>query len=492
MAQLSASTSVSFLPVDTPISTRTTILFLVGISILIPVSFYLGLALVLAGLVFGIALAALLLHNTFLWFIAIVLGYFPIFISWGKDFTFTPIEAAHAILLYGGILWWFFSKTVIKRQGIQFSYGAKAWGLLVLYMLLLFPVSLIQQADPFIAFREITVMSSVLLLLPMKYELRTPAQRKIIVGLFIGMLTVVAIRNVVTFRQKAMQAIQFWQVGASRSPELFHLTLALFVIALAFMVSSKRFRHRVFWVLILMVSASAALLTFYRTVWLAATLSMIFLGLFLGRTYWKRVMGYGILAIVSGFIIIQTFFGQSIDLQTLGASLAERALTSKKITTDVSLRNRNEESISTLKSVGWNVLIGNGLGTRITYMNYIDWVTRRTSWTHNAFPWMIYHIGLIGSFLLLSSILWYLATGWRLQRHLTRDLRFDVETRFQLRALVLAGIALLLAELLIFWTINPILDRSGLLVMTLVFVFYELLLSELITRPSEESVSIAS
>ena len=102
---------VSWAQVDAPINWKTTFLFTAGISFLIWFGMYSGLGLYILIGILGILGMVMILRNPFLWICAVFVGYIPIF--WKATSSFTVTEVAHAVIFYGGLLWWFFRRNCV-------------------------------------------------------------------------------------------------------------------------------------------------------------------------------------------------------------------------------------------------------------------------------------------------------------------------------------------------------------------------------------------
>ncbi len=462
---------------DQPVGLRSGLIFIALISLLVLFGMYTGLGLYIALLIVGTALLIIIVRFPFVWIVSIILGYIPIL--WMPSISFTPLEAIHAVLFYGGLAWWFFNRFVIQRKTIQWSLGEITYIFFFFYLLFLIPISIGYGGDQYIMMREIAVLSSILLFIPIKYEVKSVKQGKILFSLFVLMLIAFAAKNIAMYKQKALLVYQFWQIGASREAETAFMLLVLTLIAVALIVCSKKVRHQLWWMLIFVVSLVACILTFYRTIWFLAMVGIVIMGFFVGKIYWARLLRYVLLACTLGVLGFQFFLSDTFSITDMASSISERFLTTKKLSKDKSLMNRQRETDKTLDQLGWNVILGHGLGTEVRYNNLIDYRTVRTTWTHNAYPWMLYHFGIIGSLLLLTSIFSFIWKGFAFHKKLRAIHYHDFGALFQVHVFVVTGLTILLSVLLFGWTINPWLGRSEFIVIALVYAFYEIVDREL-------------
>ncbi len=463
--------------VDPPVGRGAAPIFLAIALSLLWFGLWSGLGFFMLLALLGVSAGVLILRRPLWWVIASILLYIPVFWSWTAEFTI--YEMVHAVVFYGGILWWFFQRAVILRAPIRWSAGGLAYALFMLYLILLIPVSILYQAESFPLTRELFVMASVLFFVPLAHEIRTARDGRLVATVFMALPIIYSIRNFLQYKERILAAAQFWELEASRATDSYFLLFFLAILAVTFLVSVDKRWQRIFWLGVLVLGAGAVILTFYRAVWLSVIACYLFMGFLLGRRYWKILVGYGGVALLLAFLGFQLFFGQSISLTAIGTSISERFVSSKRLGRDPSLRYRIDEAEATLRQAGYNVILGSGISTTSRFLNFMTGRTVRARWNHNAFPWMLYHFGLVGSALLLISYFAYLRLGWRLFRRAREHPRLAPADRARLRTLIAGALAMLGGLLLQFWTGNPYLDRQSFLGLSIVYAFFEILDREL-------------
>jgi hypothetical protein len=456
---------------DKPVGIKAAVFFIFIASFGVIAGIYSGTGVFLAAAVIGFAGVVLLVRYPLLWFSAIILGYIPVLWQWSTEFT--PTEFVHAIVLYGGLLWWFFERIILKRKNLFWSFGGKMLATLFLFIIAMIPVSLACNAEAVPLARETCIMGGLLLGVPLAHELKSRRDWTVVGGLLFIMFVAFSLRNIVQYRQKIISAIAYWQVGASRATESSYILLVGTIITVVLLFSVTQWRYRVLWLGSSIIGVIALILTFFRTVWISGCFAIILLFVILGRKFWKKIFVFGACSFVLGVLLFFTVFRTTFSLNAIESALTDRFASIKMYKVDPSVRNRNVEALASLKQIPPNVLIGYGLSTEVHFINMIIWVTVRTRWSHNAFPWMLYHFGIIGSLILLASFFGYLLQAFMMfirARHINSFHFVPLEI---LRPLLAGVFVALVAILLNFWTSNPYIDRGCSLIFSVLYGFLD-------------------
>jgi hypothetical protein len=165
--------------------------------------------------------------------------------------------------------------------------------------------------------------------------------------------------------------------------------------------------------------------------------------------------------------------------------LSERFFSIQKFRVDPSVRNRNVEAWATFTEWQPSYLIGYGLSTESRYINIITFKTMRVRWNHNAMPWMLFHFGIIGSCILLTSFIAYIIQALLLFFRLKKEDWIPHGPRFMLRAISAGVFAVLATLLIVFWTGNPYTDRGSFLGLAFLYGFVDLITIKLDARSLE-------
>ena len=456
---------------DTPLSWKEAVGFLLVTALLMTAGFVMKLEFYLMLLALGGLAALVILRSPMTWIVLSIAGHGPVF--WTMTDSFTAIEAAHAALFYGGLLWWLFHRIVIARQPIQWTVGGALFVLLFVQMMLLIPVSLSEGANPWVMFRELAVLATLLLFIPIAHEANTRMKQKLVGGALVFVLFALSVKNIWMYKQKVVEAVYFWQVGASRSAETFFLIFVTAIIGSAMLVSSWRLRTWLFWAAVFVAGAAATILSFYRTLWVGAFVGLFSMGLLMGKAFWKRAAQYIAIGMVLMAGLYPVLLEDFIPLDVMWTSISSRFESIGEYGQDLSVRNRDAEAREVLNTVDGHWVLGKGLGAPLHFFKLTTLETIHTSWTHNGYAWVLRHYGIVGTLLLFGSYLAYVLMGVRLERRLRTWPGLPENVRFRWRTAVACGIAIIVATMLVSITINQFLSREGGLVFAVLYGLYE-------------------
>lgn len=456
---------------DTPLSRKETALFLLAVAVILPVTFYMRLEYLLFLAVIGGVGALLVFQSPTLWIAASILGFIPVF--WNIKAGLTPPEVAHTVLFYGGLLWWFFHRIVIARKPIRWSVGGIAAALLFLQMLLMGPISIGYGADPYVWLRELVIVSTVLMLVPISHECTTRPKQYVVVGALFVTLSALAVKNLYLYKQKVVEAVWVWQVGASRATETFYLIFVLAVLAAAPFVAARRWHAMLGWAAVFALGVSATVLSFYRTIWVAMLAGWFFMGVVMGRDFWGRALKYAGIAVLVIAALYPVVLADVVPLDVMWTSIESRFESIGEYGTDVSVKNRNAEAQTALDDIGANWVLGKGLSTTFNYTKLTSMTTIQPTWTHNGYAWILNHYGILGTIFLFISWLYYVRLGWRTERRIRRRRDIDEDERYRLRISIAAAVAVILATFMISVTINQFMSHEAGLVLGVLFGLLE-------------------
>lgn len=456
---------------DAPLGRREVLLFFGAAGIVLLAAFLLRIEEMAFFAVLGLLAVFVVMQNAMTWILVSIGSFFMVF--WSIEEGLTPPEIAHTVLYFGGLLWWFFHRLVIAKQPLRWTPGSVLTVLLVLQMLLLAPVSMSINADPYVWLREMFILSSVLMLFPIAHECSTRRRQYLVGAAFVLSLFLLSMKNIYMYKQKVVEAVWVWQVGASRASETFFLIFVLAVVGMALLISARRPLSVLLNSMFLLAGAAATVLSFYRTIWVAALLSYGMMGMLLGRRFWRRAMLYFVVVLIAFSSLYPIFLADVVPLDVMWLSISNRFGSIKTYRKDVSLKNREVESAIMIDRIGGHWLLGTGIGTTVRFMKIMTMTTIEPTWTHNGYAWALHHFGVLGTLLLFASWLYYAWLGWRALRMFRRARGDDDEEGLRLRLYLAAGMAIILSTFLISWTINQFLSQEAGIVFGVVFGLFE-------------------
>lgn len=456
---------------DTPLSGRETAGFLLSVVAVMALAFYLHLEFLLFLVIVAGLGALLVFQSPVAWIAASILGFIPVF--WNIEAGLTPPEIAHTFLYYGGLIWWFFHRLVIARKPLRWTLGGILSALLFLQLALMGPLSIGYGADPYVWFRELVIMSTVLLLVPISHECTTRPRQYVVGGALIFTLSALSIKNIYMYKQKVLEAVWLWQVGASRATETFYLVFVLSVLAAALVIAAHKKGELLLWSAVYAIGVTATIISFYRTIWVGALAGYFFMGVMMGRIFWKRAMKYAGIALVLLAMVYPVFLSEVVPLDVMWASISSRFESIGSYRTDISVKNRDAEARTILEDIGGNWLLGKGLSTTVHFTKLTSMTSIEPTWTHNGYAWILNHFGILGSLFLFGSWLTYAALGWRTERRLRSTPGLSDDDRFRLRSFTAAAVAVILSTFMISVTINQFMSHESGLVFGVLFGLLE-------------------
>jgi hypothetical protein len=433
----------------------------------------------------GLFGAFLVWQHPMVWIVASILLFFPVF--WNIEAGLTPGEVVHTIVYYGGLLWWFFHRVVIKKEKITWTAGGVLSALLLLQMLLLAPLSFAFNADPYIWLREVVILSTVMMLVPIAHECNTRPRQYLVGAALIAVLTALSLKNVYQYKQKVVEAVWVWQVGASRASETFFLVFALAVVGLAILISMRKPLSTLIAAGILTAGVAATILSFYRTIWVAALAGYFFMGLMLGRMFWRRAIGYLAVVMLVAGIAYPIFLSDVVPLDVMWTSVSSRFESIGGYRQDLSVTNRDAEARAIFEDVGWHWLLGKGIAVTTPFRKLTTLTTIHPTWTHNGYAWILKHYGLLGTIFLFTSWLLFIWKGVRIARRYGVGAARAEEDSFRIRLFAAGGAAIIASTFLVSITINQFLSHEAGFVFAVIFGLFEIWDREMSAMRGEEA-----
>ena len=304
-----------------------------------------------------------------------------------------------AEVIYGAYFGLFFISWIFRKiliRGESFIESKSEYLLVAFFILCLFSIipTVLMDGYVFKWFREIIPFLTLLLYFPMIDAMKTRRGKSVLGLAFLILALSVGVQNVLGYRENLNAAIYFWEVASARQvanePLFFAAVLVLFGI---FMYSHANL-FRIISAFLILFFGLALVVTFSRGYWIATVLGIGAIFLFLDAP--RKVK----FTIVAGIFVLITmgamymFFGSFMPF--LSKSLAERAGSIASAQADLSMLNRLSEFKSIFSYIIRNPIMGYGLGSEFKYFNIIHHVTLKSSYSHNAYLYLWFKLGIFG------------------------------------------------------------------------------------------------
>jgi hypothetical protein len=326
-----------------------------------------------------------------------------------------------------------------------------------------------------------------MMLVPIAHECNTRPRQYLVGAALIAVLTALSLKNVYQYKQKVVEAVWVWQVGASRASETFFLVFALAVVGLAILISMRKPLSTLIAAGILTAGVAATILSFYRTIWVAALAGYFFMGLMLGRMFWRRAIGYLAVVMLVAGIAYPIFLSDVVPLDVMWTSVSSRFESIGGYRQDLSVTNRDAEARAIFEDVGWHWLLGKGIAVTTPFRKLTTLTTIHPTWTHNGYAWILKHYGLLGTIFLFTSWLLFIWKGVRIARRYGVGAARAEEDSFRIRLFAAGGAAIIASTFLVSITINQFLSHEAGFVFAVIFGLFEIWDREMSAMRGEEA-----
>jgi hypothetical protein len=456
---------------DAPLSKKETAVFLFSVAAVMALAFYLRLEFLLMIVVVGGIGGVLVMQSAVAWIAISILGFIGVF--WNLEAGLTLPEVLHTVVFYGGLIWWFFHRIVIARAPLRWTLGGILTLTVFLQLALMAPISLGYGADPYVWLREMVIVSTPLILVPIAHECDSRPKQNVVLGALVLAMSVLSVKNIYLYKQKVLEAVWLWQVGASRATETTYFVLALALFATALLVAARGKRQILFFSAVFTLGIAATVLSFYRTIWVGALAGYFFMAVIMGRSFWKRAVKYAGISLLVLAAAYPLLLADVVPLDVMWSSISGRFESIGEYRTDVSVKNRDAEARAVLDDIGLNWVIGKGMSTTVHFTKLTSLQTIAPTWTHNGYAWVLNHLGVLGTLLYFSSLLAYVALGWRNERALRGITGPGEEDRYRVRILSATAAAFILSTFLISITLNAFVGHESGIVLGVLFGLLE-------------------
>jgi len=331
-----------------------------------------------------------ILKRTFVSILILILLQF--FILQGSE-EISIIEIAVGSLQFIIFGLWFIKRWFITQKPALEDYTDYSLGIFLFICTFSLIPGLILGGDSSLWFRELLRFLSLLLLFPLRDSIKNKKDihRLLFVVLFLCLL--IALRNLVQYRNAVVIAQQFWQFTSARVTTNEPLLFVPIIISVCIFLFSPSRKMKIAMAVLIVIFGISLAVTFSRGYWIAAVLGISFMFIFLPvRIKYRSLLYFGLLTSLAGIIII-LFFGDAAKF--ILESLSERFLTLSNFLKDPSIRNRILESEALIKNIRSNPILGSGLGMHYNFNSILP-REMPTTYVHNSFLYLFFKTWIFG------------------------------------------------------------------------------------------------
>ena len=324
---------------------------------------------------------------------------------------------------------WFVAEIGLRRENPFDSPHARTLGAFLLLVVLLLPVSVMYGGTPRLILRELTALSLLGFVFPIKAACaRRPSAVRTLVLVGLGLALFVSFRNLLTYQALLNNAERIADMLRGRVDSNVNILSVAALFCAVFLVYTRRLRHAVVFLGLFALFFGGVILSLTRGFWVAFASSLVFLFFVVERSRKVRLVwmgvGGGIALLTLGFL----FFGDFVTLFLYG--LLERLTTLQDAATkDISLLARIHESRGAIARIVQNPILGHGIGAPFSYADILSRSTVSQTFVHNGYLALWYKFGPLGTGLVFFWWFGSMRRGLRLSR------RADLPSYYRLVAL---------------------------------------------------------
>ncbi|MDX1438544.1 MAG: O-antigen ligase family protein [Rubricoccaceae bacterium] len=329
------------------------------------------------------------------------LGGFALLLS--SDEGYQIHEVLYGLYFYAYLLYWYAERLLVSKRAFvrgPVDVAVALW--IVLGVLLGGMLGLIFGA-PITGIRnEVLVLSVLAIYFPIKeYCLNEQRGALTVLALIAWLGIFVTIDNSLTALSVFRSAEHLWEIADVRIAGR-ELTLTFSAtLLLAFIPTSKSWKHTILAGTTLIVTLAGLLVTKSRTFWVALLIAISIL-IILAPPRERRRLIFGCLSGVTILLLVGlVFLGEYFQLVWTG--LTNRFSSIGSAYSDVSLINRFVETDKVFSHISANPVIGHGLGSEFSFFNLIHLQTVTTNYIHNSYFAVWFKLGLWGCLIVLFT-----------------------------------------------------------------------------------------
>jgi O-antigen ligase len=257
-------------------------------------------------------------------------------------------------------------------------------------------VGILVNRNPFLTISEVVFFFSPLLFyLPLRRILNSGKRTSVLLILFGIIILLLSVRNVVTYRERVLEAVMEWELKSARSASNEINFVFGTIVAAAFLFFSQRRREMIGAASFLVISIIGLILTMSRGFWAAAVLGLGVMWLIVPVAEKKRMF---MRASLAASLLIVTLLAVAPQYVTLASDLIVNRVVSSVGTSkmDPSIEERIIEYKQIFGELLDSPVLGYGAGTRYERYYLGPNTYRTTNFFHNAYLGIYFKYGLAG------------------------------------------------------------------------------------------------
>ncbi len=394
------------------------------------------------------------LRYPLLWVVSVILLH-TVYL-YQKSEGISPLEVLFAIYFYAPLAIWFYDKIIIRGEKIVRT----KFDLLLLTFttvcVLSVVLTLLNEFSVIKWFRELIVFMTYLLYFPLREAIRSKRDLLLIVWAFLVLALFIAVNNLIQYKTSVAVATYFWEITGGRrtANEPLFFTSIVVGSAVIFHIESRRLRFIL--TLLILFFLTALIVTFSRGYWLGTIIGLSVIFMFVPWTVKRRLLMYAAIFLLLFTVVVFLLFGDLGD--SILRAVEYRMLSVGSAGRGISTLNRVIEVEAIFSKIKSNPILGYGLGATFPSFNLFKEFHSVTDYSHNAFLYIWFKLGLIGFFTFFGAYALMIKEGIQLMRK---------KSAFPLASLALGIVGILIAMLFISFSSPQFYAKDSVLIITL-------------------------
>lgn len=324
-------------------------------------------------------------------------------------------KIVYTAFFFPALFIWFFRKWTKGERVVERS-DELVFMLFLLYSFASVFWATYQSHDNFLrGMREFYIFLPYLFYFPVKEYVTDYKKLAKLIWTFLITCTLAAFYIIYIYKSATVDATHIWTILWSRKNLSEPLYMSAILILLS-MIASRAYGPRLT-VPLLAVNTLSLGLTFTRGYWVVTAIGIVLLLIFLKRSARYRLtlylVGGSLAMLLVAVIVFPHIF--SLLLDVLSMRVSSISLNS------VSLKDRAIESAALLQGIKGSPIIGSGLGSEFSFYEILEHFTLTTYYIHNAYLFLLYKLGIIGTVMYLYFYIYRLVYAAKIVRKLPDD-----------------------------------------------------------------------